>query len=262
MCLILFAHGVHPAWPLVVAANRDEFHARPAAPAGWWAERRGVLAGRDLEAGGTWLGLGASGRFAAVTNFTEAPPEPVPPRSRGDLVADFLAGDVPPEVYLHAVASEGQAYRGFNLLVGNARELWYFSNRAGAPVRLDPGIYGLSNHLLDTAWPKVRRGKSALASFTEAEARADVPALLELLGDDTQPDDAELAAAGLEPEAARRVAPCFIRGDVYGTRASTVVLLAADRARFSERRFGPGGRHEGDRHFEIDLGPQEALSRT
>lgn len=258
MCLILFAHQVHPEFPLVVAANRDEFHGRPTAPAAFWKERPGVLAGRDLEAGGTWLGVSRSGRFAAVTNFSEEPPEPVPPRSRGALVSDFLAATVSPEHYLEGVARHAAEYRGFNLLVGDAASLWYYSNRIPAAQRLPPGTYGLSNHLLDTAWPKVRRGKSALTVFEEEEAHPDVDALLELLADETQPGDAELRDAGLDPATARRVAPCFIRGPVYGTRASTVVIVeAGGRVRFTEVGFHADGRRDTrrDHGFEIEAEP-------
>lgn len=255
MCLILFAHRVHPGLPLIVAANRDEFHGRPAAAADFWGAPAGILAGKDLEAGGTWLGVSRSGRFAAVTNFTEDPPDPLPPRSRGALVSDFLADDaLRPECYLLDVAQHAQEYRGFNLLVGDAASLWYYSNRIAQPRRLEPGTYGLSNHLLDTEWPKVRQGKSALAVFEEAESNPDVNTLLDLLADETRPSDAELLAAGLDPERMRRAAPCFIRGDVYGTRASTVVLLRQDGSiAFTEVAFGPDGRREGRRDFEFDV---------
>lgn len=252
MCLILFALRAHPEVPLIVAANRDEFHERPAAAANFWPDAPDVLAGRDLEAGGSWLGVTRSGRFAAVTNFSEPPPEPRPPRSRGELVSGFLTGSEPPETYLQSVATHAHDYTGFNLLAGHGDDLWYYSNRIARPQRLMPGTYGLSNHLLDTAWPKVRRGKSALAAFEDAEQHPDVDALLELLADDTQPDDAELRHAGLDPVTARRVAPCFIRGSVYGTRASTVVLCHRDgRIRFAEQRYGADGIASGRNDFEI-----------
>lgn len=245
---------VHPDIPLIVAANRDEFHARPAAAADYWQDHPRVLAGRDLEAGGTWLGMATSGRFAAVTNFSETPPEPLPPRSRGDLVSDFLAGDEAPQPYLQTVAAHAREYRGFNLLAGHWSDLWYYSNRIAEPQRLPPGTYGLSNHLLDTAWPKVRRGKSALAAFEEAEKHPDVDELLELLVDETRPADRELIEAGLQPEVARRVAPCFIRGPVYGTRASTVVLWhRSGRVQFTEVRFNERGRAQGRSDFDFQL---------
>ncbi len=255
MCLILFAHRVHPGFPLIVAANRDEFHGRPAAAADFWDSPAGVLAGKDLEAGGTWLGVSRAGRFAAVTNFTEDPPDPLPPRSRGALVSDFLAdAELDPERYLLGVAQHAQEYRAFNLLVGDAESLWYYSNRIAKPRQLEPGTYGLSNHLLDTEWPKVRQGKSALTVFEEAESHPDIQTLLNLLADETRPSDAELLAAGLDPERMRRAAPCFIRGDVYGTRASTVVLMRQDGTiAFTEVGFGPEGRREGRRDFEFEI---------
>lgn len=253
MCLILLAVQVHPEIPLIVAANRDEFHARPAAAANFWSDHPQVLAGRDLEADGTWLGVARSGRFAAVTNFSEPPPEPLPPRSRGALVSDFLSGFEDPPNYLRRVADHAGEYRGFNLLAGHWSNLWYYSNRIAEPQKMGPGTYGLSNHLLDTAWPKVRRGKSALAAFEEAEQHPDVDELLGLLSDDTCPSDQELRAAGLQSEIARRVAPCFIRGEVYGTRASTVVLWhRSGRIQFSEVRFGANGRPEGRVDFDFE----------
>lgn len=253
MCLILFAHQVHPDYPLIVAANRDEFHGRAAAAAHFWTDHPQVLAGRDLEAGGTWLGVSRSGRFAAVTNFSEDPPDPLPPRSRGSLVSDFLHGHRPPQDYLADIVAHGAAYRGFNLLLSDGHELWYYSNRLPRPQRLQPGTYGLSNHLLDTAWPKVRRGKSALAVFEEAEQHPEVEPLLELLADETTPSDAEIKASGLDPDHARRVAPCFIRGEVYGTRASTVVIAhGSGRLQFTEVGFAAAGRRLGRRDFDFE----------
>lgn len=253
MCLILLAHRVHPQFPLIVAANRDEFHGRPAAAANFWTDRPQVLAGRDLEAGGTWLGVSKSGRFAAVTNFSEEPVEPLPPRSRGALVSDFLAGTMPPGPYLDGIARQAEAYRGFNLLLGDGDDLWYYSNRLPRPQLLEPGTYGLSNHLLDTDWPKVKRGKSALAVFEEVEQHPDVEELLLLLADESTATEAELAASGLDPDHARRVTPCFIRGPVYGTRASTVVLAeASGPTRFVEVTFAAQGRRVSRQDYSFD----------
>lgn len=261
MCLILLAHRVHAQFPLIVAANRDELHGRPAAAAAFWTDRPQVLAGRDLEAGGTWLGVSKSGRFAAVTNFSEEPVEPLPPRSRGGLVSDFLTGTMTPEPYLMSIARNADAYRGFNLLLSDGDELWYYSNRLPGPQRLAPGTYGLSNHLLDTDWPKVKRGKSALAVFEEAEQHPDVDELLALLADESRPTETEIKASGLDPEHARRVTPCFIRGPVYGTRASTVVLTEAPgRTRFVEVVFAAEGRRVGRQDFSFMSTAAEATS--
>ncbi|MEE4301966.1 MAG: NRDE family protein [Pseudomonadales bacterium] len=260
MCLILFAQGVHPDFPLIVAANRDEFHARPTAPAAFREDAPTVLAGRDLEAGGSWMGVDRRGRFAAVTNYTEPPPEPMPPRTRGELVMDFLSGDADAGPYLDAVADRAQSYRGFNLLVGDAAGLWYFSNRheeSEHPLRLEPGIYGLSNHLLDTGWPRVNRGKSALSDFERAEAHPDVEALLALLGDTTEPRDEEILAVPDDARGPGAHMPCFITGADYGTRASTVLLQQREgRIRFVEQRWGPSGARHGrtDETFERSAG--------
>lgn len=260
MCLILFAQGVHPDFPLIVAANRDEFHARPTAPAAFREDAPSVLAGRDLEAGGSWMGVDRRGRFAAVTNYTEPPPAPVPPRTRGELVMDFLGTDVDAGPYLDAVADRAQSYRGFNLVVGDAAGLWYFSNRheeSERPLRLEPGIYGLSNHLLDTGWPRVNRGKSALSDFERAEAHPDVEALLALLGDTAEPRDEEILAVPDDARGPGAHMPCFITGVDYGTRASTVLLQQREgRIRFVEQRWGPSGARDGrtDETFERSAG--------
>jgi uncharacterized protein with NRDE domain len=237
MCLILVAWRGHPDHPLVVAANRDEFFARPTAAAARWADAPQVLAGRDLEAGGTWLGVAAGGRFAAVTNVRE-PGKPQGPRSRGRLTADFLAGDMAAADYVAAI--DGAAHSGFNLLVGDGRELWYASNRIAAPRPLAPGIYGVSNHLLDTPWPKLATAKARFAAaLTHLPA---TEAFFALLADDEIVPDAHLPATGVSLEWERRLSAIFVRSPDYGTRASTVLAVdAAGGARLHERRFDAGG---------------------
>ena len=234
MCLILVAWQVHPDYPLVVAANRDEFHARPAAPAARWTEAGHVLAGRDLEAGGTWLGVTENGRFAAVTNVRE-PGAPKGAVSRGHLTRDFLMGAMPPGDF--AASLSDTAYSGFNLLVADAETLCYRSNRDGSARELPPGIYGVSNHLLDTPWPKLATAKArfsvALASLPERESFFD------LLADDEIVPDECLPATGVPLEWERRLSAVFVRSPGYGTRASTLLLRRADGSGILiERSFG------------------------
>ena len=218
MCLIVFAWRPGHALPLVVAANRDEFRARPTAAAARWPDAPQVVAGRDLEAGGTWLGATDAGRFAAVTNVRE-PGRPPGARSRGHLTRDFLTGTAPPGDF--AAGLPGEAYSGFNLLLSDGRTLWYRSNRDGAARPLPAGIHGVSNHLLDTPWPKVRAGKARL--FRALEALPDDTPLLELLRDDRPAPDAELPRTGVSLAWERMLSSAFIRAPGYGTRCSTVI---------------------------------------
>jgi uncharacterized protein with NRDE domain len=245
MCLIAVAWDAHPALRLVVAANRDEFYARPAVPADWWADAPDVLAGRDLREGGTWMGVTRAGRFAAVTNFRDpgfAQLANAP--SRGALVADFLRGSMDAEAYARDLSSRAAAYNGFNLLVGDDGGLFYLSNRAEGVRRLEPGVYGLSNHLLDTPWPKVVRARRAME---DALARVDAAAegwesgLWEMLADRVIAADDDLPDTGVGAERERLLSPPFIRSDVYGTRASTVLTIARDgEVRLVERSVKPG----------------------
>jgi len=237
MCLILAAWKTHPDYPLVVAANRDEFHARPTAPAGPWVEDPRVLGGRDLEAGGSWLGLRRDGRFAAVTNVRE-PGAPKGVRSRGLLVKDFLLGETAAGDF--AAGIQDGDYSGYNLLLADGRSLFYRSNRDGGARELAPGVYGLSNHLLDTPWPKLVIAK---ARFLMAlEALPDTRALFELLGDRETVRDSDLPRTGVTLEWERRLSAIFVDAGAYGTRASTVASMAQDgRVRLEERPFGPGG---------------------
>lgn len=241
MCLIAFAHRAHPAYPLVVAANRDELHARPSAPAAWWPDAPGVLAGRDLRAGGTWMGITRTGRFAAVTNYREWPPE-AGELSRGALVAGFLAGELAPAEYAARVDAEGARYAGFNLLLGDGDTLVYLSNRAPGPRTLAPGVYALSNHLLDTPWPKVRRARRAMDdALAAAGGDAWDGALWEMLADRVVAADDDLPATGVGAERERLLSPPFIAGDEYGTRSSTVLTVdSRGEVRFVERSVVPG----------------------
>jgi uncharacterized protein with NRDE domain len=237
MCLILVAWQMHPEYPLVVAANRDEFYARPAAEADHWPEDPRILGGRDLEAGGTWLALREDGRFAAVTNVREASPAKGE-RSRGHLPAEFLRGDQDPGAYTAAI--DGTRFQGFNLLLADPRALWYCSNRDGAARELGPGIYGVSNHLLDTPWPKL---VSAKARF--AHSLASLPALgglFTMLADSEIVPDPWLPSTGVPLECERMLSAIFVQSEAYGTRASTVLTRRRNGAfRLEERRFGAGG---------------------
>lgn len=253
MCLIFIAYKHHSRYPLVVAANRDEFYVRPTAAAGFWAQRPDLLAGRDLEGGGTWLGITRSGRFAAVTNYREPEKTRTDAPSRGQLATEFLLGEDPPMDYLQRVSARSAEYNGFNLLVRDESALCWYSNRADGPLELSPGVYALSNHLLDTHWPKVARGKEGFHSILSDEA-LDENALLDLLADRTAALEEELPDTGVGCELERVLSPIFISSDNYGTRSSSVVILdRTGRARFVERSYGPGGRRTGTVEYEFPL---------
>lgn len=240
MCLIALAWQAHPDYPLIVAANRDEFHHRPAAAARFWPEAPAVLAGRDLAAGGTWLGITRRGRFAALTNVRE-PGAAQGSRSRGLLVSAFLQGGDSPQTYAAAVAADGAAYSGFNLLVGDADSLWWVSNRAPAPAPVVPGVHALSNHLFNTPWPKVQRARDGLAA---ALAVPSAERLFALLADDRAAPDDELPDTGVGLAMERLLSPPFIRSGGYGTRCSSVLLAGRERILFAEQTFTPDGAGE------------------
>jgi len=252
MCLILFAWRAHPRYRLVLAANRDEFHERPSEAADFWPQQPDWLAGRDLQAGGTWLGVTRSGRFAAVTNFREplAPETPLE-RSRGELVTDFLAGRQAPLAHALSLLPEGTSYRGFNLLLGDRESLAYVSNRHDRAVEVEAGSHGLSNHLLDTDWPKVHSGRDRLEGLLRQE-RIDPADLLGLLTERGQvPGEMPLDQGD---GAIRRhlMNHYFILSPVYGTRSSTVLLVDKDGCmEFVERRFAPDGSETGSARFTL-----------
>jgi len=240
MCLILFAYRVHPDYPLVVAANRDERHARPTAQAGFWEDQPRILAGRDLKCMGTWMGVTRGGRFAAVTNYRDPSDTREGAQSRGTLVRRFLAGNQSPLEYLQEVAIESTDYRGFNLLAGDEEELFYYSNRGAAARRLGPGVYGLSNHLLNTPWPKVRNGRARLEAAL-APAPAFEP-IFTLLADTATAAVGDLPHTGIDPARERRLSAALIVSPDYGTRCSTVLMKRRDcSVRYAERSYSPQG---------------------
>jgi uncharacterized protein with NRDE domain len=244
MCLILFAYKQLPDYRLVLAANRDEFYGRPTAALQFWEDYPLVLAGRDLLQRGTWMGITRSGRFAAITNYREVlTPLPNAP-SRGNLVADFLTGTAAPERYLQHIHAVADQFSGFNLLLGDAHALYYFGNRDGRIRTLEPGLYGLSNRLLDTDWPKVRTGKTQLATALRSRDgepnRVDVQRLIKLLKSQEQAPDNQLPQTGVGIEKERMLAPAFITSPDYGTRSSSILLIGQNnQVDFREISWAP-----------------------
>ncbi|MGH8352102.1 MAG: NRDE family protein [Pseudomonas sp.] len=248
MCLIVLAWRPGHPLPLVLAANRDEFYARPSLPLAAWEDAPGIYGGRDLEAGGTWLGIGPDGRFAALTNIRD-PRQPPFGRSRGELPVQFLRSPLAPDAFLMDLAERAGEYSGFNLLAGDAHQLWHLNSRAGAPERLTAGLYGLSNADLDTPWPKVQRAKAVL---TECLAAPQAQDLLGLLHDAQQAADAILPDTGVGLNTERLLSSIFVATRSYGTRASTVLLARADGSRqIVERSYGPYGAHLGEVQLEL-----------
>lgn len=252
MCLLVVAWMSHPRYRLVVAGNRDEFHERPSAPLGWWTDDPGVLAGRDLRAGGTWLGLARSGRFGLVTNFRDANGAAIGAPSRGQLVPDFLHGDTPAATFLGSLRTDAARYAGFNLLLGDRDGLSYYSNVGDEPPRaLLPGIYGLSNHRLDEPWSKLVRTRERFAAVL-AHADPDPAGLLELLTDRTPAEYEAPPDAGLAPDLERALSAPFVRHERYGTRCSTVLLVEHQgRTIVQERRFDAAGAQSGATRIEF-----------
>ena len=244
MCFIVLAYRHHPRYRLVLATNRDEFYARPAAPAAFWDEAPTTLAGRDLQGGGTWMGVTRTGRVAALTNVREPGRHAQDAPTRGMLVADFLAGTLEPRAYLDALHPQADRYNGFNLLLGDTQNLFYFGNRATGIRVLEPGLYGLSNHLLDTPWPKVVKGKAALDAALNADV-VDPEALFALLADTQQAPDDALPDTGVGLPWERMLSPIFIESPTYGTRVSTIILIDHQgRVTFAERAYAPGANGE------------------
>lgn len=237
MCLLLFSFREHFRYPLVLAANRDEDYDRPSASAFFWDDVPDMLAGRDLRKGGTWFGITKKGRIAALTNYRDPASVKDDAPSRGWLVGDFLSGHKQSLTYLQNLASRADRYNGFSLILGDLSRLYYFSNRDGM-FELSPGLYGLSNHLLDTPWPKVKRGKEALRSLLSREEKPLPEEIFNILTDRSMPDDESLPDTGVGLEWERILSPMFISSPTYGTRSSTVLMIdRRGHVTFIERTF-------------------------
>ncbi|MCM3610507.1 NRDE family protein [Planococcus sp. MERTA32b] len=239
MCLINFQYKQHPEYKLVVAANRDEFYGRPAREAHFWDDIPYILAGRDLSQMGTWLGVTKTGRFAALTNYRDPSLPETGKISRGALVKDYLAADSDPETFLKSL--EPDAYTGFNVLLGDKEKLFYFNNLEQEIVEVSAGTHGLSNHFLNTPWPKVVKGKSGLRNYLEERSEADPDDLFEILRDAEQAADPHLPVTGVGLEFERVLSPIFIKTPDYGTRSATVLLVDYENnITFAERVYEKG----------------------
>jgi uncharacterized protein with NRDE domain len=228
MCLLFLSYRTTPGYRLVVAANRDEFLRRPTAPLAFLDAEKTILAGRDLQGGGTWLGITAQLQFAAITNYRQPGVNRENAPSRGEILMDYLSGQQDAEQYMHALAENGAHYNGFNLLLGDSRELYYYSNRSNGLQLLTPGFYGLSNHLLDTPWPKVVRGKALLYRDMVESKQFDPMLLFRPLADSLRPADDQLPDTKIGLEWERLLSTICIDGVDYGTRSSAVITVSDD----------------------------------
>ena len=237
MCLIFLSLNNHPTYKLIVAANRDEFYNRKTAAASYWKDHPTLLGGRDLEASGTWMGITTSGKISMLTNYRD--PQNINPNapSRGQLVSDFLIGNLSGEEYLKKVSQHGKTYNGFNLINGTVDDLYYYSNYAEGIQQIKPGLHGLSNHLLDTKWPKIERGKEKIKPIL-AQSKINPEDLFAFLFDDQLAADNLLPQTGLSLERERALSSMFIKTDNYGSRCSTVILVdQSNHVQFIERVY-------------------------
>ena len=239
MCMLLVSYESHPKYKLIIAANRDEFYNRPAAPAKFWEDKPSLLAGRDLEAGGTWLGITKQGRFAAITNYRDMKNFKKDAPSRGELVAGFLTGNDSPDIFSEKLYASADKYNGYNMLFTDMNDFFYFSNQTKKSLQLSPGIYGLSNHLLDTPWPKVEKSKTSFKKIMNEE-NVSAAGLFEILSDTSRPPDELLPDTGIGLEIERAVSPVFISTTFYGTRSSTIIFIdRKNNAEFIEKSLNP-----------------------
>jgi uncharacterized protein with NRDE domain len=262
MCLLVLAWKTHPRYRLVVAANRDEYHDRPAAPLGRWPAPADILAGKDLRAGGTWLGIDRRRRFGVVTNFRDLVRAPAQAPSRGGLIPRYLGASAAPGDYLTALTPEAAGYGGFNLLLADGESLWYGSNRTTPFARaLSPGIHGLSNELLDTPWPKLLRVRRGFEAWLRGGGGVDDGELFALLGDRAPAADEQvLSGTGLSPEWERILSSPFVLHPSYGTRCSTIVAIEPAGGCFlAERRFDASGACTGETEYRLAPGEWPSL---
>ena len=254
MCLILFAWKMRKDFPLVVAANRDEWHRRPARAATWWPSHPNILAGQDLEARGTWLGVTRTGKFAAITNFREPSQTKNTAPSRGQLAVDFLSGQQSPGEYLEELATHASAYNGFNLLLADQENMFCYSSAENKIEAVEPGIHGLSNRALDTPWPKVEMGRSALGAAIEAKMPEGALSerLLAILSNGATAADAALPDTGVGLDWERKLSSALIVSADYGTRCSTIFIGGANST-FAEHTRDASGAVVSTAAFEFSF---------
>jgi len=254
MCLITFSYRQHPKYQLIFAANRDERYDRPTRRAQFWNKNPEILAGKDLKAGGTWMGITKGGMWSALTNYRDPTIERENPSSRGQLVLEYLKNNDSPERFLKKLDQSADQYMGFSLLVGTGNNLGYYSNQQNNIQLLDSGLYGLSNHLLNSDWPKVKRAKANLNKLIQRNSISE-EALFELLADEREAPDNQLPDTGIPEEIEKKVSPIFIKSDGYGTRCSTVLLIDTDgQVQFTERCYEPGTQQVADENrYQFDI---------
>lgn len=261
MCLILFAFQSHPRYKFILAANRDEYYRRPSAPAHWWQEAPFLLAGKDLEAGGTWMGITKKGKFAALTNYRDTLKNKKNAPSRGAVVSRYLLSDISGREYLEELRLKGSDYNWFNLIVGDMDHLYYFSNRKDIILPVPPGVHGLSNDSLDTPWPKVVKGKQELEQKILIQPDISLENIFPILEDREQPPDDQLPDTGIGIQYERILSSIFIESPQYGTRSSTVLIVDANHhVIFAEKGFVPPS----ERSYQFGIQPQSqaGISRT
>ncbi|WP_085992875.1 NRDE family protein [Oceanobacillus senegalensis] len=241
MCLINFHFQSHPKYKLIIAANRDEFYKRPTAPASFWKDEPNILAGRDLMQMGTWFGVTRGGRFAALTNYRDPSLTENRKISRGEIVRYYLAENTSPKSFLNCLQKEKKQYAGFNIIVGNAEQLYHYNNILDEIQSISPGTHGLSNHTLDTPWPKVVKGKQKLEEYVNQHKEINPDALFKIISDSEKAPDDQLPDTGIGIEMERMLSPLFIQSPEYGTRSSTVLLIdQSNHVQFYERTFKNG----------------------
>ena len=255
MCTVLFSFKTHSDYPLILASNRDEFYERPTTPAAFWDEDSDLLAGRDLKECGTWLGITKTGRIATLTNFRAPASMRDDAPTRGKLVSNFLLSGNNPETYFDDMQFKAHEYNGFNLIFGYVSALYYFSNKDhGSCRKVEPGLYGVSNDLLDTPWPKVDRGKKLLSDVIARGESVTAESIFDVLADSFQPDDSLLPDTGVGLKWERILSPLFVQSPVYGTRFSTVIMVdTKNRVSFTERAFQSRPDQYTERTFEFTL---------
>ncbi len=253
MCLLLVSYKTHPKYKMIIAANRDEFYNRPASSADFWSDEPAILAGRDLKAGGTWLGITRKGRFAAITNYRDPKSMKTNAPSRGELVINFLTGNNSLSEFSKELLSSSDLYNGYNLLYADKESIRYFSNQTKKQLVLSPGIYGLSNHLLDTPWPKVEKSKKSFKNILNKEF-ISTENLFDILSDSSIPSDELLPDTGLGLEIERAVSPIFVKTPQYGTRSSTAILIDYDdNVIFTEKSLNDDLKEWSTKSFQFKL---------